>query len=232
MKKVLITTLLFLAIIIANAQTPSTFKFLGIPVGDKSKSEMINILRRKGFVYDYKYDCLTGEFNGVKSNIFLKEYHGRVNSIGVMDADTRSENAIRIRYNNLLEQLQKKDKYYEPGFQAEPIPATENISYETIVNKKTYDATLYYNPLDGYSEEEMTDFYRSMAEEIKAEVGEEEVAKLTEDEKQNLIINKVFDFLHDNTRWYVTLSIAEFDGEYCISLFYGDMKNFPDGEDL
>ena len=61
MKKLLIIAMLFMSTM-ANAQKEVT-KFLGIPV-DGLKPAMMQKLKAKGFVYNQRLDCLTGEFNG------------------------------------------------------------------------------------------------------------------------------------------------------------------------
>ena len=70
--KQLITMLLALfASIAISAQTnPNVLKFMGIPV-DGSKTQVIQKLKERGFKYDSVNDCLTGEFNGKDSQIFI-----------------------------------------------------------------------------------------------------------------------------------------------------------------
>ena len=79
-------------------------KFMGIPV-DGFKKDMIQKLKAKGFEYDNEIDLLTGEFNGEKVNIFIATQSNKVWRIVVADAIERNEHDIKIRFNNLYDQL-------------------------------------------------------------------------------------------------------------------------------
>lgn len=78
--------------------------FMGIPV-DGFKKDMIQKLKAKGFEYDNEIDLLTGEFNGEKVNIFIATQSNKVWRIVVADAIERNEHDIKIRFNNLYDQL-------------------------------------------------------------------------------------------------------------------------------
>ena len=65
MKKIIIVMLLFVSMV-ANAQKDVT-KFLGIPV-DGLKPAMMQKLKAKGFQYNQRLDCLTGELTDMMSD--------------------------------------------------------------------------------------------------------------------------------------------------------------------
>ena len=96
MKKLIASFILVMVTFMAIAQTPATFKFLGIPV-DGKKSDVIAALKNKGFVYDAKNDVLKGRFNGMDSEIMISENYGKVDRIYVADEDECGEAQIIIR---------------------------------------------------------------------------------------------------------------------------------------
>lgn len=141
MKRICFTWFLLLSIA-ACAQSVTPTRFLGIPV-DGTKKEMIQKIKDKGFIYSPSQDVLTGEFNGRDVIIDVLTNNNKVYRVAVMDANpTNDEAQIRIRYNNLLYQFSNNGKYL-PDEDYEAISETENISYEMIVNHKTYQAGFY-----------------------------------------------------------------------------------------
>ena len=108
MKRFLVILLFALISVSAIAQEP--IKFLGIPV-DGTKKEMISKLKEKGYEYEEKHDFLSGEFNGTNVLISVTTVNNRVWRIAVIDADGTDETNIKIRFNNLFEQLSNKGKY-------------------------------------------------------------------------------------------------------------------------
>lgn len=88
--------------------------FLGIPV-DGYKPQMIQKLKSKGFVIEQGVDALTGEFNGTNVNVFIVTNNNKVYRIMLCDAITQDEANIKIRFNKLVSQFEKKSKIYH-GF--------------------------------------------------------------------------------------------------------------------
>ena len=139
MKKILSIVLVVLITIISSVQSNAqTLKFLGIPV-DGRKSEVIALLKNKGFVYDSVNDCLSGKFNGVDSHIFVSENHGKVDRIMVAENTLVDEAQIIIHFNNLLYSFQNNEKYIGLSENQE-ISSNEDISYEMLVHNKVYTA--------------------------------------------------------------------------------------------
>lgn len=215
-------------------QSESTLKFLGIPV-DGSKSEMVAALKSKGFEYDSESDFLIGDFNGKKSHIGIVENHGKVYRVVVFDADTYDAGEIRIRFNNLIYQFENNDKYYYivPN---DPIPEDEDIHYEIIVNKKEYSAEFIYNPL--YGNDKLRDRLINEAteevEEINKNLGydksiESDSEKDYCDQLISAIVSSKVIQMSNSSVWF---KIFEHYGKYYIGLYYDNLLNEPNGEDL
>jgi hypothetical protein len=214
MKRFLTTLFVALASFVTVAQTTddTTLKFLGIPV-DGSKYEMIQKLQKKGFKYDRTNDMLTGKFNGKESNIYISENYGKVDRIFVADADVVSASQIIINYNNLLYQFKKNEKYAEIQ-ENKPIPENENVSYEMSVRNKNYDAQFFLKPQ--FTDEEKQEF----------------AAKAEEIDDEDALGELLMGTLTDKITGMVWFRIAEYRGNYYICLYYDNLKNRPNGEDL
>jgi len=211
-KKFLLTFLFALMTIAAIAQTNNTIKFLGIPV-DGAKSEMIQQLQKKGFRYDREQDVLIGRFNGKESNIRVSENYGKVDRIYIADADVVNEAQIIINYNNLLSQFKKNEKYVELEENV-PIPSDEDVSYEMAINNKTYDAQFYVKP--------------QWTDEQAAEMAKKAASIEDETERTKFLIGEVI----NNLTGVVWFRIADYYGKYYICLYYDNLLNRPNGEDL
>ena len=120
-----------------------TPQFMGIPV-DGTKTDMIDAIKAKGFKYDQEYGFFTGEFNGKSVHVFIHTNHDVVDRIMVAYPSI-SEKQIKTEYNSLLRQFQRNAKYIEI-FENEPIPESENISYEMTVHHKDYQSVFFYLP--------------------------------------------------------------------------------------
>lgn len=227
MRKQIILLLAVLMSIGAMAQNYPT-KFLGIPV-DGTKQAMIQKLQAKGYHYSAANDCLSGEFNGKEVNIFIATNNNKVWRIMVADANYMSEGDIKIRFNNLCRQFEKNDRYIKPSFEDYTIPDDEDISYEMTIHNKRYQASYYQmsQKLDS------TALAQELSEYITNKFGsDEDIAKLTDDEKVNLIASAMvyaIERYSDNSVWFM---ISEHYGKYGILLFYDNKKNEANGEDL
>lgn len=203
-------------------------KFLGIPV-DGFKSEMIQKLKAKGYQYNATNDYLTGEFNGRDVNIFIVTNNNKVYRIMVADANYMSEGDIRIRFNTLCRQFEKNNRYFNPTFEDYTISESEDISYEMTVNNKRYQASYLQLPQNVDS----ASIAQETIEFIRNKYGSEEaIAKMTEDEKINVISSAMVHLIEkysDNSVWFM---ISERYGRYGILLYYDNKKNQANGEDL
>ena len=156
----LVFTLLMLLTLSLNAQV----KFMGISV-DGSKTEMIEKLKEKGFLYNSIQDQLTGKFNGNEVKIQIVDYNGIVGRVLVEDAYVSNETDIIIRYNNLVDQFERNGKYIGEN---EKINAREDIHYEMSQNHKRYEAVYYQKDEDDkeYDEFELNISYDDVDEEF------------------------------------------------------------------
>ncbi len=142
----LVFALLMLFTLSLNAQV----KFLGIPV-DGDRSEIIQILIQKGYIYNRYKNYMMGEFNGNDAIIHVVEYKGKVGRIIVEDAIPSNESDIIFRYNALIEQFENNGKYIGEN---RKIDNKENINYEMSHNHNRYEAVYYQKSADDKELEE------------------------------------------------------------------------------
>ena len=212
-------------------QSESTLKFLGIPI-DGSKSKMIRALKAKGFEYDSESDFLIGDFNGKKSEIGIVENHDKVYRVVVFDANTCNAEEIRIRFNNLIHQFENNDKYFYI-FPNDVIPEDEDIHYEILVHKKQYIAEFRYNPL--YDNDELRDrLINEAVEESKENIKDEKDIEFYSDkDNYDKLISSIVGLkviqMSNSSVWF---KIFEHYGKYYIGLYYDNLLNAPNGEDL
>lgn len=213
-------------------QSESTLKFLGIPV-DGSKSEIVAALKSKGFEYNSEYDLLIGDFNGKESFIVIVENHGKVYRIAVFDVNTCDAGQIKIRFNNLIHQFENSDSKYFYIFPNNPIPEDEDIHYEILVNKKQYIAEFIYNPL--YGNDELRDRLINEAIEESEEVIKDgkNIEFYSDKDNYDQLVSSIAGLkviqMSNNSVWF---KIFEYHGEYYIGLYYDNLLNKPNGEDL
>lgn len=202
MKKSLLTCVFAITATLMLAQNDVT-KFMGIPV-DGYKPEMIKKLQAKGFTYDSKHDYFNGEFNGHKVMLRIVTNNNKVWRIVLMDAIESSEADIKFRFNSLCRQFEKTGRYIRGSSEENySIPENENISYEMIVNKKEYVAT-----------------YMQISESNIAEY-----ATISDQEKERFVevlMNKCVWFMINKSNYR----------EYYITMYYDNIYNKADGEDL
>lgn len=224
-KLILLTTFVFVALI-SQAQKDVT-RFLEIPV-DGTKSEMIQKLKDKGFEYNPELEILEGEFNGRDVYIGIVTNNRKVWRIWVRDAHGVNETQIRIRFNNLLQQLNNNKKYYswpDSVILKYTIPQDEDISYEMSVNHKSYEMEFYQKDSYDLKLEMELDSLERLEPSVdvldqKIQISNEKISRivsLLQGEKNNLV-------------WF-TIN-KESNGKYYIYLFYDNDYNKANGEDL
>ena len=212
-------------------QSESTLKFLGIPV-DGSKSEMVKALKAKGFEYDSESGFLIGDFNGKKSQIAIAENHGKVYRVVIFNANTYDEGQIKVMFNNLIHQFENNDKYFYI-FPNNIIPEDEDIHYEILVNKKQYIAEFMYNPL--YGNNELRDRLINEAVEESEEVikNGKNIEFYSNKDNYDRLVSSVAGLkviqMSNSSIWF---KIFEHYGKYYIGLYYDNLLNAPNGEDL
>lgn len=236
MKKIFATFFLVITTITVFSQSANenTLKFLGHPV-DGSKSKMEAHLRSKGFTYDSYSESFKGKFNGKQVDVYISTNNGNVDRVYVSFPTTRNVSSIINEYNILLGQFKNNDKYLELQENRE-IPEDENLSYQMSVNNKSYGASFYYK-----AEKDIL----AMQEEFLSEFSEEEIELLkTMDlknlnfttEKEKELFRRLAFFVGRNATKDLTGSvwfmIHESYGKYNIGLYYDNLNNRPNGEDL
>lgn len=228
-KKIFTTFVLFIITVALFAQKDVT-QFLGIPV-DGYKVEMIEKLKSKGFtISPNDKDVLVGEFNGTSVNIHIVTNNNKVCRIMVSDVNNSNATDIKIRFNNLLQQFKKNEKYMTASLtpQEYVIKDDEDISYEMIVNKKRYDAAFYQLPLKIDTV--------ALAEKIKSKLAskytEEQFANPTEELQKEMISTGLPFILEIYSKKSVWFMIKEIYGKYYILMYYDNEYNRANGEDL
>lgn len=199
----------------------NTLKFLGIPV-DGTEANMIAQLKQKGFTYDATQKCLKGKFNGRQSHVFISTNYGRVDRIYVADADVMDEADIRVRFNNLISQMNNNSKYFAIG--NDEISESEDISYEMMVHNKRYEAS--YSLVPQLTEEDQKAILARVA------AMKDELEGKEESEIQAAALIVAMKYAYEKSTGTVWFMISESYGRYYISMYYDNLKNRPNGEDL
>lgn len=204
--------------------------FIGIPI-DGYKSEMKKKLIAKGFTPTKQVgqDFLEGEFNGFDVRLYIVTNNNKVYRIMLADANTQDEANIKIRFNKLVDQFKNNKRYvcldnYE-------LSESEDISYETTVNNKTYDA-LFYQNLDMEKVDTIA-MQAQIKEELLKDFTEDQLNNPTEEiknalQKKALSIGFV-DMISKKVVWF---RICKLYSQYYITMYYDNEYNHANGEDL
>ena len=201
MKKILsILAMAFFALAIC-AQEKDITTFLGIPI-DGFKPEMKKKLIAKGFTYNTQADFFEGEFNGHEVQVFIATNNNKVYRIMLYDAHGQDEANIKIRFNKLVDQFKKNNRYFTPDDYT--LSDDEDISYEMLVHKKIYEAVFYQKPKDY-----------------------EALIPLTEEEA--IQATKAMEPAFKKPVWF---RICENYGKYYIAMYYDNKYNEANGDDL
>lgn len=220
-------------------------KFLGIPV-DGTKTQMIQKLKAKGFVYNQSKDILKGEFNGEQVEIRVQTQGNKVWRLAISDVKGRDEGQIKIRYNKLISQF-KNNENYIVIYENEPLSEDEDIEHNILAYNKQYEASFYQTPnIDSAQSSQM--ILSKYANEInrvneyKAKFSEEELANPQGELKANIekiqewvmeIMQKeTAELLDTITKKIVWFTINDIYGRYYITMFYENGYNEANGSDL
>lgn len=257
MKRILTSVVLFLLLsFCAFAQTTdNTLKFLGIPV-DGPEQQMVASLKSKGFRYDLSKKSYVGQFNGETVQVLIHTNHNIVDRIYVAFPPTNSESEIKNRFNRLISQFDNNKKYFS-FLGNEPIPSDESISTEMLLHDKRYEAAYRYINPDIDPEYLMN----AMVDKLTADLSEEDAAKYRamtnafmksseEDQMETLnqmmelqkeiketpesLMNfyKVIQTFESLLTGQVWFTIHKTGGLYNIGLYYDNLANKANGEDL
>lgn len=188
-------------------------------------------LINKGFehkAYDGE-EYFEGEFNGTQVHIHIGTNNYKVYRIMIADANLQDEANIKIRFNKLVQQFEHNPRYFTTDEYT--LSDKEDISYEMSVNKKIYEAVYYQLPDTTIDNSE---YINSLAlSYLLTKYTEDQILNPTEEiakEYQEIIANKVL--LHITLQKAVWFRITEYYGEYYITMYYDNLYNQANGEDL
>lgn len=225
MKKLLLLILIFVSTM-AYAQKDVT-KFLGIPV-DGLKPAMLQKLKAKGYQYNQKLDCLTGEFNGYDVRLSVVTNNNKVWRIVIEDEIAQDVTGIKIRFNKLVKQFLNNKKYISATLSDPSLSETEDISYEMLVHKKRYEASFFQMPTKIDTLEMQTALRTKLLEKFT----EEQLDNPTEEEQTDIKYEATIFMLEFYSKRSVWFMIDEQYGRYRILMYYDNEYNHSDGEDL
>lgn len=225
MKKLLFALALLIGTSV-YAQEKDITKFLGIPI-DGTKSEMIAKLKEKGFTpFWYNNDVLEGEFNGTDVGIFIATNNNKVYRIMVCDRYPSEERDIRIRFNNLCHQFENNPRYIKLSDEEYNIKEDEDIKYNIAVKPERYQASYYQMFVDSLS------IVNKARNTLLQKYTEEQLHNPTDEVNRgvNLVYYKaILDVVSKKHVWFM---ISEVRGEYYIKMYYDNLLNEANGEDL
>lgn len=228
-KLLLAVTALFSVSILVNAQiqiTSTVTKFLGIPI-DGTKRGMVQKLIDKGYDYNDDYDCLEGEFNGYNVRIHVVTNNNKVYRIMVEDAYSVSETDIKIRFNRLCQQFSNNQRYF--SIEDYKISEQENISYEMRVNNKRFEASFYQidQAIDSIT------IKKEMQGLVYNKYGNNKnIDDLDDNEKTEVFVDYLTHFIEKFSKNSVWFMINENYGKYKILMYYDNLHNQANGDDL
>lgn len=224
-------TLLLISSLFVSAQKDVT-TFLGIPV-DGTKSAMRQKLINKGFTPSKikGQDFLIGEFNGSKVHVYIATNNNKVYRIMVADENTLDEANIRIRFNKLVGQFERNNRYSAPiELKDQRIPDNENLSYEMTVNKKVYEAVFFQKPDD--SKVDTVALKNNLLQTIYDKYTPDQIENATDDMKTEMMASAMMvleDLLRKKAVWF---RIEKYYNDYYIVMYYDNVYNQANGEDL
>lgn len=257
MKKFFLSAMLAIVSLACFAQGGEALKFLGIPI-DGKESVFASKLKEKGFTYNSDFECYHGEFNGRNVDVRIHTHHGLVDRVFVTFPNTTESN-IKIEFNRLLSQFENNSKY-TTLLPNEKIPEDEDISYEMSVHNKRYQASFnYFAPRDdiAYFNAFVNTLAGILPDETIAQLKEDAASASTDEERNSLLENfkqevsttlaaeysadpekglqllldllARMESLADGSVWFM---ISEFHGKYYICLYYDNLHNKANGDDL
>lgn len=207
---------------ILNRQKDVT-RFLEIPI-DGEKLEVVNKLKEKGFVPCQGDDILEGKFKGSDVYLYIATNDkDKVCRIIVRDKNFVGEEEIKERFNTLCNKFKYASHYI--SFMNFDIPRGENISNEISENKKEYRA-IFFQTLQKTDILKINSEIKSKITEICVEKGERTIL---EKECNKFLIKYLLGLLLKKS---VKIAISESNGQYYITMYYDNVYNQTNVEDL
>jgi len=218
MKRILFSVALLTTSISLFAQKDVT-KFMGIPI-DGFKAEMIQQLKRKGFVSSVSdKNILEGEFNGIQVNIRVATNNNKVCRIMLYDVYQMDETDIKIRFNRLCQQFKNNSNYI--SLDDYTIADDENIAYELTVHDKRYEAIFYQKP----SAMDSTEMANKLKESVLTKYTQQELENPTDEIPKDIYkmsLDYATELILKKPVWFM---ISKFAGRYYITMFYDNEYN-------
>ena len=226
MKKFLTLFMMLFCLCTAQAQRDVT-TFLGIPV-DGFKSDMRKKLIAKGFEPVTGEEFLKGEFNGTDVHVYIATNNNKVYRIMLCDANTQDEAGIKIRFNKLVSQFERNNRYV--ALDKYTLSDDVDISYEMAINNKNFDALYYQNV--NTEKVDSTALLNSVKEELLSKYTKEQLENPTEEIKTEIMMAALKTGMGLIEKKPVWFRICRYVNEYYITMFYDNEYNHADGEDL
>ena len=201
---------------------------MGIPI-DGSKYTMLRNLKEKGFVSSStnNKDILEGKFNGANVVLQVGTNGTKVYRIMVAYTTLRNEADIKIQFNNLCHQFASSEKYIAGSTYI--IPEDEDISVGMKLYSKRYEAQYHQLPTDPVALATLEEKAKAF---LLSRYTKDQIANPSE-ETSKAIFKDMTAFIElqcaNRSVWFM---INEFEGEYFISMYYDNVKNKANGEDL
>lgn len=236
MKKLIFTFWMFVSLTV-NAQISNAVRFMGVPV-DGTKENMISQLKLKGFQYDTESDYIYGKFNGEDVIIYVGTNKDVVDRIMVTSVNPVSETDIKIKFNTLVRQFENNDKYFSLS-EDQSIDDDVDISYDISIKKKRFQAAYH----QCYTKDEIdalktliNDNYETFMDNFdkSSELKESGLSfDGTKDENINTIAALMgMAYMMNNDVWFMISESQTRYNYYMITMFYDNLSNRPNGEDL
>lgn len=225
MRQLFLSLIVFCCTFTIYAQNDAT-TFLGIPV-DGNKDEVIQQLYAKGFVVNPQTpELLIGEFNGTQVNVGIATNKNKVWRIMVLDSEPLDERNIKLRFNRLCQQFESNDRYLSPvPHGSYSISEDEDISYEMNIRNKQYTATYNQKLTISLDTANLTHRIREMV----ASDYKNKIDTVTDELVNEVFKNIVFNMIDKKQVWF---TIMQFNNDYLIAMFYDNLNNQANGEDL
>lgn len=225
MKK-LLTLMMVVMVSLTSFAQKDVIKFLGIPV-DGTVAAMKQKLMAKGFRQSPYYENqLEGTFNGAEVYVNLMGNNGKIWRVSVGDKNLTDETNVRIRFNNLVHQFSKNNKYVAVSdVESYIIPDDTNISFEMSVHRKRFEADFFQVPSDSMT-------VNAALNSLMKTYTIEQFNNPTPEQKKDMdrIIGEATqEVFEKHLVWFM---INENYGKYSVMIHYENGYNQANGEDL
>ena len=179
------------------------------------------------------FEILEGEFNGTDVNIHVVTNNNKVYRIMVADQNPIGETDIKIRFNKLCNQFENNSKYTSLE-EDQTIPYDEDISYEMLVHNKRYEAVFYQipDPSTIDSTKLINEFKNLVLEKYTEDELENPTKEIEEDIETMTALYYMLDLVELYTKKTVWFIISESYGKYIIAMYYDNVYNQANGDDL